>query len=406
MSGFDRASGSSKVMTRRMWIMLIVTLLVFGLVFGIKGFFNFMMNKGINESKPPAAVVSTAAAREDSWALSLEAVGTVRAINGVAVTTQVAGAVEKIHFESGQRVKAGEVLVTLDSSTDAAQYKALQAAARLAQLEFDRYKSLYQQGSISKSELDRKQSESDQAAASADAQRERLAQKTIRAPFNGELGIRQVDLGEYLNPGDAVVTLQQLNPIFVNFSLPEQNIDAIKEDLAVQVKLSAMPERVFQGRITAVEPGVDAATRNFNIQATLDNQENLLRPGMFATVEIRLASDRQVVVVPRTSVAYAPYGNAVFVVSEKEAPEGEEQQAAQEGEEGEGAARKEPSYVVKKRFVKLGPIRGDLIAITEGLKPGEVVATSGLLKLRNDAEVKQENDIEPPADPAPTPPNA
>lgn len=376
-----------RIMTRRMWIMLIATLLVFGLVFGVKAFFNWGMNKAINEMKPPAAAVSTATARTDNWALSLEAVGTVRAINGVAVTTQIAGEVEQIHFTSGQRVAAGDPLVSLESDADAAQLKALEAAARLARLEAERYAQLYQQGSVSKSEMDRKQSEADQAAGNAEAQRQRLSYKTLRAPFAGQLGIRQVNLGQYLNPGDAVVNLQQLDPIHVNFSLPEQHIGNITTGQAVRVMLGDR-KQVFHGEITAVEPGVDPVTRNFNIQATLANEDYTLRPGMFATVEIQLAADRELVVVPRTAVAFAPYGNSVYVVQEKPA-------------EGEG----EPTYVVKRRFVKLGPVQGDLVAVAEGLAPGEVVATSGLLKLRNDAEVVIENDVRPAEDALPTPPN-
>lgn len=377
-------------MSKRMIVMLGLCLFVFGGVFGIKA----MMNKGMNDffdnMPQPASAVTSAEAVEDSWALSLQAVGTVRAVNGVEVTTQIAGAVEKIHFKSGDHVKAGDLLVTLDASTDAAQLKALQAAAKLAQLEFERYESLYQQGSISKSELDRKRSERDQAEATAMAQREKVEQKSIRAPFDGQLGIRQVDVGQYLNPGNAVVTLQQLNPIYVNFSLPEQDLARISQGLAAQVSLSAFPGRAFEGEITAVEPGVDAGTRNFGVQATFRNDDLSLRPGMFANVRIQLDNSQQVVVVPRTAIAYAPYGNAVFVINDT----------------GEQDDKGNPKLTVKKRFVKLGPTRGDLIAVVEGLSPGEKVATSGLLKLRNDAPVFEENDVKPADEANPTPANS
>lgn len=377
-------------MSKRMIVMLVLCTVVFGGVFGIKAVMTKGMNDFFDNMPQPASAVSTAEARKDNWALSLDAVGTVRAINGVEVTTQIAGAVEKIHFKSGDRVKAGDLLVSLDASTDAAQLKALQAAAKLADLEFERYESLYQQGSISKSELDRKRSERDQADATAMAQQEKVAQKSIRAPFDGQLGIRQVDVGQYLNPGNAVVTLQQLNPIYVNFSLPEQDLANIQQGLAAKVTLSAFPGRQFEGEITAVEPGVEVATRNFGVQATFANDDLSLRPGMFASVSIQLADSQDVVVVPRTAVAYAPYGNAVFVINDT----------------GEKDDDGNPKLTVKKRFVKLGPTRGDLVAVIEGLEPGEKIATSGLLKLRNDAPVFEENDVKPADDATPTPANS
>lgn len=391
----------TRFMTRRMWIMLIATLLVFGLVFGVKALFSYGMNKAINEMKPPAVAVSTATARTDSWARSLEAVGTIRAVNGVDVTTQIAGEVAEIHFTSGQRVKADDLLVTLEGSADQAQYEALAAAARLARLEANRYAQLYEQGTISESELDRARSEAEQAEGNARAQQQRLSYKTLRAPFAGQLGIRQVDLGQYLNPGDRVVSLVQLKPIHVNFSLPEQHIDMVRDGLAVRVILGNQQEKVYQGKVTAVAPGVDPVTRNFDVQATLPNEDLSLRPGMFATVEIRLPGDNELVVIPRTAVSFAPYGNSVYVVQEKAAAEDN----AEEGSAGEGEEEGDTTLVVKRRFVKLGPVQGDLIAVTEGLQPGEVVATSGLLKLRNDAEVTIENDVKPADERMPTPPN-
>ena len=293
--------------------------------------------------------------------------------------------------------------MSLDARTDSAQLKALEAAARLAEQEYERFQTLFKQGSISRSELDRRQSERDQAIATANAQRERVAQKTIRAPFSGKLGIRQVDLGQYLNPGNAVVTLQQLNPIYVNFSLPERDQSLLQPGLAVRATLSAMPGDLFDGEVSAVEPGVDPTTRNFNVQATFRNNEQKLRPGMFARISIRLADSEQVVVVPRTAIQYAPYGNSVYVITEKEEP------AAEQGadSEGEGTAEaKEPTLIVKRRFVKTGSERGDLVAVIDGLEAGERVATSGLLKLRNDSTVIINNEIEPSAEADPRPDNS
>ena len=373
-------------MSKRMIVMLVACAVVFGLVFGLKGMLNFGMNQFFDNMPVPPATITATEASADEWALALEAVGTVRAVNGVEVTTQIAGEVEKIHFSSGDTVKEGDALVSLDARTDRAQLQALEAAARLAQLEYERFESLFRQGSISRSELDRRQSERDQAQAQASAQRERVAQKTLRAPFSGKLGIRQVDLGQYLNPGNAVVTLQQLDPIYINFSLPEREQSHLRTGQPVRATLSALPDVAFSGKITAVEPGVDPATRNFNVQATFANPEQQLRPGMFARLDIRLDGAEQVVVVPRTAIQFAPYGNSVYVVMEKE------------GEEG--------TLIVKRRFVKTGRERGDLVAVTDGLEPGERIATSGLLKLRNDATVIINNDVTPSADTNPRPDNS
>ncbi|MGB1221246.1 MAG: efflux RND transporter periplasmic adaptor subunit [Alcanivoracaceae bacterium] len=378
-------------MTKRMLIMLLATGAVFGVVFGIKGLFSYMMNKGINEAPPPVVAVSTTAVEADSWALSIGTVGSIRAVNGVELATEVEGTVAKILFRSGEAAEQGDVLVELDASADKAQLKALRAAARLAQQDYERFASLFRQGSVSRSELDRKESERDQAAATADAQAERVAKKTLRAPFSGQLGIRHVDQGQFVAPGTTVVSLFQMDPIFVNFSLPEQQLPLISEGLDVQVRLTSQPDEVFSGEITAIEPGVDTATRNFNVQATLANPDGKLRPGMFARVRIQLPNSEDVLVVPRTAISYAPYGNSVYVI------------APAEDSEGEGDST---SLMAQKRLVKLGNERGDLVAITEGLEAGERVATSGLLKLRNGAPVKEENDVQPPADPTPNPDNS
>lgn len=389
-------------MNKRMVIMLIACVVVFGLVFGLKGMLNFGMNQFFDNMPFPPSTVTATEARADEWALSLDAVGTVRAVNGVSVTTQVAGEVEKIHFNSGDEVKEGDLLVSLDARADSAQLKALEAAARLSELDFDRFKKLFEQGSISRSELDRRQSERDQAIATASAQRERVAQKKIRAPFSGKLGIRQVDLGQYLNPGNAVVTLQQLTPIYINFSLPERDQTLLQQGLAVRATLSALPDDKFDGEISAIEPGVDAATRNFNVQASFANKEQKLRPGMFARISIQMPHSEQVVVVPRSAIQYAPYGNSVYVIVRKDAEQDDSDVAAEEGAE----QPTEESLIVKRRFVKTGTERGDLVAVIEGLKAGERVATSGLLKLRNDATVIINNKVQPPAETDPRPDNS
>lgn len=401
---------SKRVITMRMVIMLIILAAVFGVIFGWKAFVGMKINEYFDNMPQPAAAVSTYKAQPDSWALMLEAVGTVKAVNGVDVTSQVAGEVRKIEFESGDTVKKGDVLIVLESAADRARLQALQATARLSRQEFDRYQRLYKQGSISKSELDNRRSQRDQAMAQAKAQQEQLNYKTVRAPFDGRLGIRQVDLGQYLQPGTPVVSLAQLEPIFVNFSLPEQELSKVEQGFKVRVNLDAFPDETFEGEISAIEPGVDAATRNVSIQASFENPEHKLRPGMFAKVNIQLPQAEQVVVVPRTAISYAPYGNAVFVLQDDNSgkpasDEADSDKADSEDADGDKADAK-AGKIVKKRFVKLGRQRGDLVAIVEGLKPGDVVATSGLLKLRNDTKVKIENDVQPEANPTPTPGNS
>lgn len=376
-------------MTKRMLIMLISTGAVLGLVFGTKAFFTWAMNKGISEAPPPTVAVSTTTVMEDSWARTIGTLGSIRAVNGVELSAEFEGTVDAIHFRSGEAVEQGDLLLELDAGAARAQLKALQAAARLAQQEYERFLSLHRQGSISQSELDRKESERDQAQATADAQAEHVERMTLRAPFSGQLGIRQVDMGQFLPFGTTIVSLFQMDPIFVNFSLPEQQLPMIQEGLAVQVRLVAQPDEVFVGEITAIEPGINAATRNFHLQATLSNEQGLLRPGNFARVHIQLPDADNVLVVPRTAISYAPYGNSVYVI-EEQTPEGEG----------------EPILVAQKRLVTLGAERGDVVAITEGLEAGELVATSGLLKLRNGARVREENDVPPPAQLTPNPDNS
>jgi membrane fusion protein, multidrug efflux system len=374
-------------MNKRMFWMLVLTALVFGGIFGFKWFGNKMMNQFFDNMPAPPATISSAVASSVEWTDRLEAVGTVVAVNGAQVTTEAAGVVDSIRFESGQEVKAGTVLLTLDTHTDIAELKALSAQAELARNELARFERLYGLESISKAELDRRQSEYDQAAARAAAQQARIAQKTIRAPFSGELGIRQVNLGQFVAPGNPIVSLQSLDPVYVNFSLPEQNLARLREGLQVRLSVDAYPGETFEGRISAIEPEVDTATRNVRVQATVPNPQRKLRPGMFSRLSIDFANSRTVILVPRTAISFAPFGNSVYVVTET----------------GEGEQK---SRVVKRRFVKTGEIRGDLVEVTEGLKAGEEIASSGLLKLQNDTRVTINNSVQPSAEEAPTPPNS
>lgn len=376
-------------MNKRMMWMLIGTGVVFGGVFGMKWFGGKMMNQYFDNMPMPPAVVSSAVAKSENWAASLNGVGSVVASNGADVTTESGGIIAALHFESGARVKKGDLLVTLSAGTERADLARLQAQADLAQSEFARLERLYKLDAISKSELDRAQADLSAARAGADAQRAKLAQKQIRAPFSGQLGIRQVNVGQYLSAGTPIVSLQAINPVFVDFTLPEQNQAAVQNGQTVSVVVDSQPGRTFSGVISAIEPLVDSKTRNFKVRARFDNADEALRPGLFARASIGLASTANVVTIPQTSVSYNPYGNSVYVIQ------------SVKGKDADGKAVDE--LVVRRRFIKTGETRGDLVAVTDGLKAGEQVATSGLLKLQNDSKVKINNTVQPSASATPTP---
>lgn len=376
-------------MNKRMFWMLIITGLVFGGVFGFKWFGNKMMNQYFDSMPMPAATVSSAQARGESWTSSLTGVGTVVASQGTDVTTESAGLVAAVHFESGAQVKRGDLLVTLSAGSEQADLQRLQAQAQLAQSEFGRLERLYKLEAISKSELDRAQADLSATRASADAQRAKLAQKVIRAPFSGRLGIRQVNVGQYLNAGTPIVNLQAMDPVFVDFTLPEQALASVVKGQVVTVTVDSQAGRSFTGKVAAIESSVNSQTRNFKVRASFGNADGALNPGLFARASIGLADTRQVVTVPLTAVSYNPYGNSVYVIQKVK------------GKSAEG--KDEEQLVVRRRFVKTGEARGDLVVISEGLKAGEQVATSGLLKLQNDAHVIINNTVKPSASATPTP---
>jgi membrane fusion protein (multidrug efflux system) len=378
-----------KKMNKRMMWMLIGTGIVFGCVFGMKWFGGKMMNQYFDNMPMPPAVVSSATAKSETWAASLSGVGTVVASNGADVTTESGGIIAALHFESGARVKKGDLLVTLSAGTERADLARLQAQADLAKSEYARLERLYKLDAISKSELDRAQADLSAARAGADAQRAKLAQKQIRAPFSGQLGIRQVNVGQYLSAGTPIVSLQAINPVFVDFTLPEQNQAAVEKGQTVTVVVDSQPGRTFSGVISAIEPMMDSKTRNFKVRARFDNADEALRPGLFARASIGLAKTASVVTIPQTSVSYNPYGNSVYVIQ------------SVKGKAADGKVTDE--LVVRRRFIKTGETRGDLVVVTDGLKAGEQVATSGLLKLQNDSKVKINNTVQPSASATPTP---
>lgn len=377
------------------WILMLVgVVVVFGGVFFVKGFFAKQTNNFFDNMPQPAVAVSTYDAKTERWSSSGEAVGTFVAVNGTDVTTEAGGVVRSIEFDAGQPVAAGAVLVRLNTANEDATLKALQASAQLARVQAERWQKLSRDQLVSKDDAQQKLTAAATAQAQVEAQRALVAQKTIRAPFSGVLGIRKVNLGQYVAPGAAVVSLQQLDPIYLDFSLPEQEIGKMVVGTRIRASVDALPGQVFEGEVTAIEPQVDANTRNFKVQATLPNPDRAVRPGGFAKVGFDLGGARDVVVIPQTAVSFNPYGNAVFVVSKVKRKPGEKDM--------QGQPLTGDKFVVTQRFVKTGATRGDLIAVTDGLKPGEQVVTSGLLKLRNDAEVTINNDVQPSADARPS----
>ena len=378
---------------KRMILMLVAALVIFGGVFGIKAMIGAQTNKFFDNMPQPAVAVSSANARMQAWSDDAEAVGTFVAVNGADVTTESGGVVRRIEFDAGQPVRAGAVLVRLNSANEEATLRSLEASAKLARVQADRWRKLGADKLVSLDDVQSKVTAAATAQAQVDAQRALIEQKTIRAPFSGVLGIRKVNLGQFVSPGDAIVSLQQLDPIYLDFSLPEQRIGQLVEGSMVRATVDAMPGAVFDGKVTAIEPLVDPNTRNFKAQATVQNPDGKLRPGSFAHVGFALGGERQVVVIPQTAVSFNPYGNAVFVISKVKRKDGETDM--------QGKPLTGDKLIVTQRFVKTGATRGDLVAITDGLKPGEQVVTSGLLKLRNDAEVTINNKVQPSAEAQP-----
>ena len=380
------------------WVLMLVgVIVVFGGVFAFKAFFAKQTNDFFDNMPQPAVAVTSYTVDTARWADSGEAVGTFVAVNGTDVTTEAGGVVRSIEFDAGQRVGQGAVLVRLNTANEEATLKALETSAKLAETQASRWQQLGKDKLVSLDDVQQRVAAAASARAQVEAQRALVAQKTIRAPFSGVLGIRKVNLGQFVNPGDAIVSLQQLDPIYLDFSLPEQQVGKLVVGTRVRASVDAQPGQSFEGEVTAIEPLVDADTRNFRAQATLRNPDGTLRPGSFAKVGFELGGEREVVVVPQTAISFNPYGNAVFVIGKVKRKPGEKDM--------QGNALTGDKLVVTQRFVKTGATRGDLIVVTEGLKPGEQVVTSGLLKLRNDAEVTINNDVQPAADAAPAPAN-
>jgi membrane fusion protein, multidrug efflux system len=375
-------------MAKRMIVMLTATLLVVAAL----GFVKFkQVQTAIAEGaafQPPPEAVTTIVAKQAQWPATLTAIGTMAAVQGVAVSADLPGTVQRIHFESGQAVRAGDVLAVLDTQQEQTQLAASQAQRELARATFERMQGLLEQRVISRAEFDRATADSRQTAAHVGEIEAVIRRKTIRAPFSGILGLRQVNLGQYLAGGDPLVTLQSLNPIYVNFGVPQQSAGQIPIGRSVRVQTDDMAGAEWPGRVTAFDAMVSESTRNIQVQATLANPGGRLRPGMFVQTEVILGPSQAVIALPASAISYAPYGDSVFVVAELKDDQGR------------------PYRGVRQQFVKLGPARGDQIAVLSGITPGDEVATSGLFKLRNGAAVQINNRVQPANSPAPKPGNS
>jgi membrane fusion protein, multidrug efflux system len=371
-------------MKRRM-IIVVAALAVFLVTVGVVKFLQIRAAIAAGASwQPPPEAVTTVVAKEEQWAASLTAIGSVEAVHGVTVSADLPGIVEAVNIDSGRRVAAGDVLVRLDTHQEQAQLAAADAQRDLTRLNLERARQLLDKGVVAQAEFDRMTAEAKQAEAGVGEIRATIARKRIRAPFSGVLGIRQVNLGQYLNGGDPVVPLQSMDPIYVNFSLPQGDVPSLHLGAEVVVSADSIPG-AFVGRVTAVNSIVDQATRNVQVQATFRNPRSVLRPGMYVQVQASRGTAQRVIALPASAISYAPYGNSVFVVEQLKGPNGK----AYPG--------------VSQRFVKLGSARGDQIAIVSGLKPGEEVVTSGVFKLRNGAAVYVNNKVRPGNNPSPEP---
>jgi membrane fusion protein (multidrug efflux system) len=372
-------------MLKRMLLMLVAVVTLLGVI----GFVKFRqvqeaMAQGASFQAPPEAVTTIVATRE-TWEQTLDAIGTVTAVNGVVVSADLSGIVESITFDSGRQVAAGAILVRLDTRQEKAQRAAAEARLALARANFERARGLREEGVVSQADLDAARAELDVGEASVGEIAATIDRKTIRAPFAGVLGIRQVHLGQYLAGGDPIVPLESLDPIHVDFSVPQQELTRVTVGGTVRVSIEGPPTVSFDGRVTAINAVVDAATRNVQVQATLANPGHRLHPGMFVRAQVVLPESAAVVALPASAILYAPYGDTVFIVETMKGPDGKE-------------------YLgVRQQVVKLGSGRGDQVAVLSGVSAGAQVVTSGVFKLRNGAAVFVNNETQPGNDPAPKP---
>ncbi|MEI7733574.1 MAG: efflux RND transporter periplasmic adaptor subunit [Verrucomicrobiota bacterium] len=372
-------------MKLRIVLAIVIVLLVLSGLVGVKALQIQKLIAAGQSFTPPPETVSTTVVRAEQWQGTISAIGTVVAVQGVTVTPDIPGIVREITFESGAMVASNALLVKLDVSSEIAQLRAVESQVELARLNLGRIRSLRSDNTVSQSDLDTADAALKQAQANADVIQATIEKKTIRAPFAGQLGLRQVNLGQYLEAGRPIVSLQSLAPVYVEFSMPQQELARLKTGMRVRVITDTYPGQLFTGTLTAINPDLDQGTRSVRLQATFDNQEGKLRPGMFTRVEVLLPEEKAVMVIPATSVLSAPYGNSVYLVE------------ASSGKDGK------PGLTVRQQFVRTGQARGDLLSVESGLKAGDRIVSAGIFKLRNGMSVVENNNLSPKNDAAPRP---
>lgn len=370
---------------KRMAIMLVIVGVVLGAIFYFEwGLLPGFKKQALASFANPPQTVSTTVAGAQPWQQQIKAIGSVRAVRGADLSPQVGGTVSAIHFDSGADVKQGDLLIELSSADDVAKLNSLKAQTELARITLERDQRQLQAQAVSKQVVDTDEQNYRSFQAQVAQQQATLDYKTIRAPFAGRLGIRQVDVGQYLAPGTAVVTLQSLDPIFVDFVLPQQQLAQISVGQKVDVGVDTYPGQTFPGTIAAINSKVDTATRNVQIRATIANPDRRLLPGMFANVTIDVGAPQNYITLPQTAVAYNPYGSTVYLVDNK-------------GKDAKG----QDQLVARQVFVTTGDTRGDQIAITKGVNPGDTVVTAGQIKLRNGSPLHIDNSVQPTDNPNP-----
>jgi len=372
-------------MTKRMIIMLVAVGVLFGGLFGFKAFLGGVIKKSISAQGVPPQTVSTAKAQFTEWQGEFQAVGTLRAVRGADVAPELSGVITAIHFQSGQAVAAGAPLVQLNAESDLARLQSLAAAADLAQANYERDKKQLEFQAVSQAVVETDAATLKSARAQVAEQQALLNKKLVRAPFEGRLGIRAVDVGQYVNAGAKLVTLQALDPVYVDFYAPQKSLGKIALKQKIVLTTDAFQGQQFPGEVSSIDPKVDPATRNVQVRATVRNPKQALLPGMFATVVLASGGPQRFLTLPQTAVSYNPYGDTVFVVEESK---GKDEKVA---------------LVAQQKFVTTGETRGDQVAILSGIKEGDTVVTAGQIKLRSGFPVIVNNSIQPTNEPAPQP---
>jgi membrane fusion protein (multidrug efflux system) len=375
-------------MLKKILLPALAILILVGVIVGVKALQIGALIESGKEDRRPVETISSIPVETDQWVRSVESVGSVRAVQGADLATETSGIVSKIHFENGAEVKAGDLLLELDTEAESATLRSAEAEADLARTVYDRTKALRASNAVPQSELDAADSQLRKVTALVEQLRASISKKQIRAPFSGRLGIREVNLGQFVEHGEKIVSLQSLDPVFIDFLLPQQLISAMEPGQKIVVRTDAYPGRDFEGTLTAINSEVDRITRNIRLQGTLKNSDGALRPGMFARVEIFQGGADEVLRVPLTAVLRASYGDSVFVILEKPGADGENE------------------MFVEQRFIRTGRMMGDFIAVTEGLKAGDNVVSAGAFKLRNGSRVRIDNSLAPKPSTSPKPENS